>query len=436
MDAQATTPEAGIDRAALRVVVLSSLGGALEFYDFVVFGVLNLYVSAAFFPSGNPVTSQLRGLALFGAGYLARPLGGLLFGRRGDRDGRRGSFMLSLGIMSAATAAMGLVPSYAVGGVASTILFVALRLAQGFCLGGELPGAITYAVEVVPRRHATLACGVVFGCVSGGVVLAAGVAAALTSALDGPELAAWGWRVAFLIGGGLGGVSWLLRRSLEESPAFLRMKARLAGDAAGRGGRGPLAELLASHRGRLLAGIAATGIVTTFNGLLFAHMAGYLAGLHYPRPSVSAALTIASAVTSVALVVATWVGDRWMPLGVYRIGCVVLALAAIPAYSVIAAHGMPLAGMFVLIGLSACFTHGTFALLLADLFPTRIRFSGVALSMNLGAVIFTAFSPLLAGALVAWTGWLPAPGVLIVVAAVLALGSTFFLPRMSGQLGG
>ena len=428
---QQAGPRTGLDRAALRVVLLSSLGGALEFYDFVVFGVFNLYISAAFFPSGDLVSSQLRGLALFGAGYLARPLGGLLFGRRGDRSGRRGSFMLSLGLMSAATAAMGLVPGYATGGIGSTALFVALRLLQGFCLGGELPGAITYAVEVVPRRHATLACGVVFGCVSGGVVLAAGVSAALGAALDGPSLASWGWRIAFVIGGLLGGVSWLSRRSLEESPAFLRMKARLAADA---GGRGPLRELLANHRGRLLAGIAATGIVTTFNGLLFAHMAGYLAGLHYPPASVSAALTIASAVTAVTLVAATWVGDRWTPLGVYRIGCVVLACAAIPAYSVIAAHGLPLGQVFVLIGLSACFTHGTFALLLADLFPTGIRFSGVALSMNLGAVIFTAFSPLLAGILVARTGWLPAPGVLIVVAASLALVATFVLPRMSGQV--
>ena len=434
MDVQFPTQDTGVDRAALRVVLLSSLGGALEFYDFVVFGVFNAYISAAFFPSGDPVASQLMGLVLFGLGYLARPLGGLLFGRRGDHGGRRGSFMLSLGLMSAATAAMGLVPSYATGGVASTILFVALRLVQGFCLGGELPGAITYAVEVVPRRHATLACGTVFGCVSSGVVLAAGVSAALSAALDGPSLADWGWRIAFLVGGGLGGVSWMLRRSLEESPAFLRMKARLAADAAGRGARGPLRELLANHRGRLLAGVAATGIVTTFNGLLFAHMAGYLAVLRYPRSAIGTGLTIASTVMSVALVAATWVGDRWTPLGVYRIGCVVLACAAVPAYATIAAHGMPLGLMFLLVGLSACFTHGTFALLLADLFPTRIRFSGVALSMNLGAVTFTAFSPWLAVKLVTWTGWLPAPGVLIVVAAVLALVATFSLPRRSGQL--
>ena len=435
MSSSTLTRQAGLDRAAIRVVLLSSLGGALEFYDFVVFGVFGVYISGAFFPSGNPLVSQMQGLAVFAVGYFARPLGGLLFGRRGDRTGRRGSFMLSLGIMSIATAAIGLVPDYRTGGIVSSAVFVALRLVQGFCLGGELPGAITYAVEVVPRRHATLACGLVFGCVSSGVLLATGISELLHLTLDAAEMAVWGWRIAFLVGGALGGLSCVLRRSLEESPAFLRMRARLADDAAAGGAKGPLAELLTAHRRRLLVGIAATGVVTTFNGLLFAHMGGYLIRvLAYAPSQVFAALNIASAVISVTLVAATWVADRWTPLGVFRIGCVVLALAAVPAYSVIVAHGMKLGQMFFLIGLSACFTHGTFALLLADLFPTRIRFSGVALSMNLGAVIFSALGPLLAGSLVIWTGWLAVPSLLIVATALLALAATILLPRLSGQL--
>ena len=429
------TDAAGLDRAAVRVVLLSSLGGALEFYDFVVFGVFGAYISAAFFPAGDPMVSQVQALAVFAAGYLARPLGGLVFGRRGDRRGRRGSFMLSLGAMSAATAAMGLVPGYAAGGLASTAVFVLLRLVQGFCLGGELPGAITYAVEVAPRRHAALACGLVFGCVSAGVLLATGVSQALHLLLGPAGVAAGGWRVAFLIGGLLGGASWALRRSLEESPAFLRMKARLHGDALSGSAAGPLAELMRTHRTRLLVGIAATGIVPMFNGLLFAHMGGYLARLlSYPPASVAAGLNIAGAATAAALVMGGLLADRWSPLGVFRIGCAVLALGAVPAYLVLVAHGLPLGAMFLLIGLSACFTHGTFAFLLADLFPTEVRFSGVALAMNLGAVLFSALGPLLAGTLILWTGWLAVPGLLVAAAAVLALGASVALPRLSGQL--
>lgn len=426
---------AGLDRAALRVVLLSSLGGALEFYDFVVFGVFGAYISAAFFPADNPVVSQVQALAVFAAGYLARPVGGLVFGRRGDRQGRRGSFLLSLGAMSAATAAMGLVPGYATGGLASTVIFVLLRLVQGFCLGGELPAAITYVVEVAPRRHAALACGLVFGCVSAGVLLATGVSQALHLLLGSAGMVTWGWRVAFLTGGLLGGVSWLLRRSLEESPAFLRMKARLRRDTPSGSAAGPLTKLMQAHRARLLAGVVATGVVPTFNGLLFAHMGGYLVRLlSYPPASVAAGLNIAAAATAITLVIACLVADRWSPLGMFRIGCAMLALGAVPAYLALVAHELPLGIMFLLIGLSACFTHGTFAFLLADLFPTEVRLSGVALAMNLGAVVFSALGPLLAGMLILWTGWLAVPGTLVAAAAVLALGASVVLPGLSGQL--
>lgn len=431
---------AGLDKAMLRVVLLSSLGGALEFYDFVIFGVFGAYVSDAFFPTASPAVSQVRTLAVFAAGYLARPIGGLVFGRRGDRQGRRGSFLLSLGTMSAATVGMGLVPGYATGGLASVIVFVLLRLVQGFCLGGELPGAITYAVEVVPRRHQALACGLIFGCVSSGVLLATGVSQALHLLLGPAAMAAWGWRVAFLVGGLLGGASWALRRSLEESPAFLLMKARLhgvgPGGRMGGGKRGPLSELLRTHRARLLVGIAVTGIVPLFNGLLFAHMSGYLVRLlSYPPGSVAGGLNIASAATAVTLVIAGLVADRWSPLGVFRIGCVLLAVGAMPAFVALVGHELPVSVMFLLIGLSACFTHGSFAFLLADLFPAEVRFSGVALAMNLSAVMFSALGPLLAGMLILWTGWLAVPGLLVAGAAALALGASMLLPRLGGTLG-
>ena len=422
-------------KAALRVVLLSSLGGALEFYDFIVFGVFGAYIAAAFFPAARPAVSQVEALAVFAAGYLARPLGGLMFGRRGDRQGRRSSVLLSLGVMSAATAAMGLVPDYATGGLLSATAFILLRLVQGFCLGGELPGAITYAVEVVPRRHEALACGLIFGCVSTGVLLATGVSEALHLLLSPAGMARWGWRVAFLIGGLLGGASWALRRSLAESPAFLRMKARLYHDVSGGRDAEPLTKLMRAHRARLLVGVAVTGIVPMFNGLLFAHMSGYLVRLlSYPAASVAAGLNIASAATAVTLVIAGLVADRWSPLGVFRIGCLLLAAGAVPAYLALVEHGLPIWAMFLLIGLSACFTHGTFAFLLADLFPAEVRFSGVALAMNLSSVVFSALGPLLAGLLILWTGWLAVPGVLVAAAALLALGASLVVPRLGGQL--
>src|SRR5271163_448804 len=135
MTATPLTPQPrAFDRAALRVVFLSSLGGALEFYDFIVFGTFAAYISRAFFPANDPAVSLLNTFAVFGVGYLARPVGGLLFGRRGDRFGRRDSFLLSLATMSGATILIGLVPTFATGGLWTTGVFVLLRLVQGFCL--------------------------------------------------------------------------------------------------------------------------------------------------------------------------------------------------------------------------------------------------------------------------------------------------------------
>ncbi len=441
-DIRAAAPPAGrIDRAALRVVLLSSLGGALEFYDFIVFGTFAAYLSRAFFPAGDPIVSLMGTLAVFGVGYVARPIGGIVFGSRGDRVGRRDSFLLSLAVMSGATLAMGLLPTYADWGAAATIAFVLLRLVQGFCLGGELPGAITYAVEAVPARRATLACGIVFGCVTSGVLLATGVSALLHWWLPPEAVEAYGWRIGFLIGGILGILSWGLRRSLEESPAFLEMRRRAqhAGEEhRGPGaGRGPLAELLALHRARLLVGIGATCLVATFNGLLFAHMPAYLTRvLLYPGAEVAVALNLASAAMAAALVAATWVADILPRRLVYMLGCLVIGVGAIPAYGALVGHELPLATLFLLIGLSAAFTHGTFAAILADLFPTEVRFSGIALSLNLSSVIFSGLGPLAATSLIAATGRPEAPAILLAAAAALAFGMSLRLKRLEGQIAG
>jgi MHS family proline/betaine transporter-like MFS transporter len=425
------TPRRGLDRAGLRVVLIASLGGALEFYDFIVFGTFAAYISRAFFPASDPLVSLLSTFAVFAVGYLSRPLGGLLFGWRGDRAGRRESFMLSLATMSLATIAMGLLPGYASIGAWASAGFVLLRVVQGFCLGGELPGAITYAVEVVPVRHATLACGVVFGCVSAGVLLATGVSALLHAVLPAELMEGWGWRIAFLIGGALGVVSWQLRRTLEESPSFLRMKARLT--AAQVAAPNPIALLFRTETARIVLGISATCVVAVFNGLLFAQIPAYLTRtLSYPPGSVAVALNVASAAMSVSLVAATWVADIVPRRLVYRVGCIVIAAGALPAFQAMAAHSLPL--LFLLIGLSACFTHGTFAAILADLFPTPVRFTGVAFTMNIGAVVFSGTAPLIATLLISATGRIDAPSILLVAAALVALIASFWLKGAEGEI--
>src|SRR5215475_1311227 len=166
-----------------RIVVLASLGGTLEFYDFVIFGIFARDIADAIFPSSSPLVSLMASFAAFAAGYLARPLGGIVLSHYGDRYGRRRVFLWSIFVMSGATIGMGFVPSYAQWGVAASALMVALRLMQGFCLGGELPGALTYVVETAPRI-APFVCGVVFACVTMGVAVATGVSLSVRTYMD------------------------------------------------------------------------------------------------------------------------------------------------------------------------------------------------------------------------------------------------------------
>ncbi|MFO1108359.1 MAG: MFS transporter [Bradyrhizobium sp.] len=422
----------------MRALFLASLGGALEFYDFIIFGTFAGYISKAFFPANDPTVSLLLTFMLFAAGYLARPIGGLFFGDRGDRHGRRGSFVLSLAVMSAATVAMGLVPSYAQGGVACTLGFVLLRLVQGFCLGGELPGAITYAVELVPERRATFACGLVFGCVTSGVLLATGLNFLLSQAVTAEAMQDWGWRLAFVFGGLLACAGWLVRRSLEESPAYLVMRQRLAASGAEqRSGSGPLARVFRRHGAQVIAGILATSVVATFNGLLFAFLGAYLGRvIGYPPADIGIALNVASAAMAISLLAACWLADMVVPrLWLYRAGCLVIAAGAVPAFAAMAGKTMSPATLFLLVGLSAAGTHGTFAAILAHLFPTAERFSGVALTLNLGAVLFSGPVAAAAQALIAATGDKTAPAWLLVGAAVLSFGTSFVIPKVSAVSG-
>src|SRR4051794_18639327 len=215
----ANEPESAVrmTRGGWRIVLLASLGGTLEFYDFVVFGIFARDIAAAMFPAGSLLVSLMASFAAFAAGYLARPLGGIVLSHYGDRYGRRTVFLVSLFVMSCATAGMGLVPSYARWGAAASALMVTLRIVQGLSLGGELPGALTYAVETAPRLS-PLVGSVVFAWVTMGVAAATGISLWLRTILAPDIVPVMAWRIAFVIGGVCGLLSVALRRSLEESP--------------------------------------------------------------------------------------------------------------------------------------------------------------------------------------------------------------------------
>jgi len=415
-----------IDRAGWRIVLLASLGGTLEFYDFVIFGVFARDIAQAVFPTGDPIVSLMASFAAFAAGYLARPIGGIVLSHYGDRYGRRMVFLWSVFIMSGATLGMGLVPSYAQWGVAASALMVTLRLIQGFCLGGELPGALTYVVETAPRI-APFVCGVVFACVTMGVAVATGVSLSVRTFLDPAVVPVYGWRIAFVLGG-LGGVlSFVLRRSLEESPEFARMKSFAV--------RQPFRELLRTNLRHVVIGCAILAGTGTFNGLFFSHLPAYLSAvLQYDARQAVLAQTVGVVASAIGILVTGWVGDRIPPRYLLRTGVALLLVFAIPFYSALESRAVNLTLLCTLAGLSAGLTNGSFAVLLTDLFPTRIRFTGVALVFNVSFTIFSGTAPLAATSLIRDTGTPTSPAYLMMFSAVLALLGSLWVERYGGNV--
>jgi len=418
----------GMSRGAWRMILLASLGGTLEYYDFVIFGIFAPQIGRAVFPSQDPLVSLMVTFTTFAIGYLARPIGGLVLGRLGDKFGRRGVFLASIFVTSAATLGIGLVPTYAAWGITASIIVVLLRLTQGFCLGGELPGAITYVVESAPRM-AAFVCSVVFGFVTLGVALGTTIALVVGRVLPPSDAANYGWRVAFVFGGLLGLASFWLRRSFEESPEFAELKRLEAAS------KEPIGELLRTHSGQVLIGIAAQAVTAAFAGLFFAYMPAYLTTVAKYDPLTAVFAQTSGVVLHALLIV--FVGslaDRYPPYLLLRFGAVALVLGAYPFFAALTAHSMSILALMAIAALVGAFVNGTFALVTADLFPTRIRFSGVAVVQNISQTAFGGTAPLLATALVRDLQTPTAPAVIMVICGIVTFAGSFAAARRGGRV--
>jgi MFS transporter, MHS family, proline/betaine transporter len=421
-----TAAAPGIQRSQWRVIILSSLGGALEFYDFVIYSMFAQYIGSAFFPSTDSLNSLMFSFAAFAVGYLARPIGGIIFSHFGDKYGRRRVFIVSILMMSAATICMGLLPTTATLGTTATVLMVLLRIIQGFSLGGELPGAITFVVETAPRT-AGFAAGFIFFCVNSGVALASGLSLVVHTTLAEPQIADWGWRIGFLFGGFLGLISFWLRLSLEETPEFQLLRKEAASKL-------PFAELLRSHPAQVVLGISAMIATAGFNGLLFAMPSFLPRVMNYSSVDAIEAQNVCLVLLSFGLLTAAWLGDRIPRRWILGVGGLVMALGSFPFFTAAANHSMNILLLFGLAGIAASLINGPMCAVAADLYPTRIRFSGVAVSFNLAFSIFSGIAPILATVLVKETGSPAGPAWYMAGCALLTLIGSLFLHRYDGRI--
>ncbi|MEU5694164.1 MFS transporter [Actinosynnema sp. NPDC020468] len=372
-----------------RVAFASSVGNAVELYDFLLYGTASALVfDKLFFPSFDPRVGTLLALATFGAGFLARPLGGVVIGHFGDRVGRRAMLVLTLGATGLCTALIGLLPTYDTLGVAAPLLLVLLRVVQGFFLGGEQGGATLMTVEhAPPGRTGWYGSWTFLGSPLG--LLLANAMMGLSTAISGDAFPDWGWRLPFLFSLVLVGVGLYVRLSVQESPVF-REVTRERGAL-----RLPIVEVLRTAWRRVLLGAGVNLGFTMFVFVIATFAVSYgTKQLGLPRSELLTAGLVGSAAQAVAILVFARLSDRVGRLPVMLAGAVFLAVWAFPLFWLLDA-GRPVVALTVAFAGSAAL-FGPMPAYYAELFGARVRYSGVSASYQLGAVLGGGLSPFLA----------------------------------------
>ncbi|MFI0816222.1 MFS transporter [Streptomyces sp. NPDC021098] len=397
------------DSRQLRRVALSGLlGTAVEFYDFLVYGtVAALVFGELFFPRADPAVGTIAAFGTFAAGYLARPLGGIVFGHFGDRLGRKSMLLLTMVLMGTCSFLIGLLPTYDEIGVWAPVLLVALRVVQGLAIGGEWGGAMLMVVEHAERtggaqhRRGLWSSFTQLGAPLGSM-LSAGVVTVVSTMPD-DEFRSWGWRVPFLLSVALLAVGLFVRLRVAESPLFAEARARQR--SARQPDKPPLTEVLRRPRPLLLAGCVGIGAFTA-QALLTSFMISYAVRHGYTRPQVLTAVTVASCVALFALPAASALSDRVGRRPVVLAGAVASAALAFPVLALVdsGSPGLLILALSLGHGVAQSTMYGPLGALLSEMFGTRVRYTGASLGYQLATLVGAGFSPMIASSLLAAYG--------------------------------
>jgi metabolite-proton symporter len=394
------TPLRAQRSAALRgrVIAASAIGTTVEWYDFLLYGTAAALVfGKVFFPRSDALTGTMFAFATYGVGFLARPVGGVVFGHFGDRIGRKKLLMLSMLIMGGATLLIGVLPTFNQVGVLAPILLVLLRLAQGFGLGGQWGGAILMSAEYGDARRRGLWTSITQAGGGAGNFLATAVLAVLAATLSQADFLAWGWRIPFLLSVVLIGIGVWVRVSLAESPVFEEAleKAEEGAHAA------PVLETLRTHSGRVVLGGALKFGENISFYLMTAFAITYLTEMLHLSRSVALNGVLAGSLAA-TLSMPLWgaLSDRIGRRPVYAFGAAGLMVWAFAFYPLLDTRQPGVIIAAIVVGL---LTHsamnGPQGAVIAELFPTRIRYSGASLCYQVTSIVGGSWAPIISLAL-------------------------------------
>ncbi|RQW63981.1 MFS transporter [Vibrio viridaestus] len=398
----------------VKTLSLSALGGALEFYDFVIFVYFANVVGGLFFPTDMPEwMRQVQTYGIFAAGYLARPLGGIIMAHFGDLLGRKRMFMLSIFMMAVPTFAIGLMPTYETIGLAAPLLLLLCRILQGAAIGGEAPGAWVFVTEHVSKKHIGFACSTLSAGLVAGILMGSLVATAIHSTFSAEEVHQYGWRIPFLLGGIFGFITMYLRRWLHETPVFKAMQERktLAEEL-------PLKTVLKDHLPSVIVSMAVTWVLTAAVVVAILMTPSLLQKIIHIDPTLSLeANSVAIIFVLIGSLVSGILADRFgggVSMTIFSVG---LAASFWAFYSTMLHDTSHLFEMYAVVGFFVGIV-GVVPAIAVKSFPAPIRFSGLSFSYNVSYAIFGGTTPMLVSGMISENVMFP----VYYVAAVSVVG--------------
>jgi MHS family proline/betaine transporter-like MFS transporter len=386
------------------------MGNVMEWYDFAVYGYFAMVIGDQFFPATDPAVSLIASFGAFAAGFLMRPIGGLVFGRIGDLVGRQRAMLVSVMAMAVPTVLMSLLPTYGTVGIAAPLVLVGLRIIQGLSVGGEFTSSLILLAEHAPsgRRSLTAIWGN-WGAVLG-ILLGSGVGLWVTEWLTEAQVQAWGWRVPFALGGLLALVAWLVRRGLHVDLPPIRSES-------------PVRDVFTRYRGAILrVALLNVGTGVAFY-TVFIYAVSYIRNIDHLTESVALELnTISMSTLLLLLPVVAWMSDRWGSRGILTLANTLLVLLSYPLFQLIHSSDPDLILMGEL-GFAVLVALGTGGILVlnASLIPAPVRCTGLGFAYNASMGLFGGTTPLIAAWLIKVTDNPLAPAYWLLTAAIVSL---------------
>ena len=410
-----------------RVIAAGAIGSVVEYFDFGVYGYVATILALKFFVGGDPTTALLATLATFAVAFFLRPIGGIIFGHFGDRYGRKNALAGTVILMAAASGLIGILPTYAAIGVGATVLLVIARCLQGLAAGGELGGAASFVAEYAPDHRRGLFCSTVQMGALGGALLASLTVTLLNTVLGETAMIEWGWRVPFLIAIPLGLVGLWIRSRLAETPRFEEI------EEAGEKSAAPIVELFRNH-------LRAVIIVIGLSVLLFSayyvvyvyvniHMQTVL-GMPANTAFWSTTATLAVAVACMPLFGA--LSDKVGRKPVFLGATIAALVLPVPAFMLLDQGGAVAVATHIVLGLIDSALMGVAFSAYSEMFPTKVRYTGIALGFNVGAATAGGTAPYISTWLVEATGSNLSPAFFLVGTAVITLMAVFAMRETVG----